>query len=108
MYFLVSLFKFLHIAAAAVWIGGVFALAVLNTRLIRSQDQAALDALAQQSTFYGRAILGPAAAIAGHPAMAALQQRLANLNLINAVQEEIVGVWAGIARPNTHILPPTA
>ena len=25
-----------------------------------------------------------------------------------AVQEKIVGVWAGIARPNTHILPPTA
>jgi uncharacterized membrane protein len=59
---LYNLFKFLHITGAIVWIGGAFTLVVLNARLARSQNRAVVEALAQQSSFYGRAVLGPAAA----------------------------------------------
>lgn len=60
---LYNLFKFLHIIGATVWIGGAFTLVVLNARLARSQNRAAMEGLAQASGFYGRAVLGPAAAI---------------------------------------------
>ncbi|HEX7021811.1 MAG TPA: DUF2269 family protein [Trueperaceae bacterium] len=56
-----TLFKFLHIIGAIVWIGGALSLAVVNTRASRAKDPSALAALAQQSGFYGRALLGPAA-----------------------------------------------
>jgi uncharacterized membrane protein len=58
-----NLFEFLHIAAVIVWIGGIVTLSIINARLAREQDRAALVALSRQSGFYGRAILGPAAGI---------------------------------------------
>lgn len=63
MFTIYNLFEFLHIAAVIVWIGGVVALSIINVRLAREQDRAALVALSRQSDFYGRAILGPAAGI---------------------------------------------
>ncbi len=57
------LFKFLHISAAIVWIGGAFTLSVINARLAREKDQAALEALSRQSSFFGSVVFGPAAAI---------------------------------------------
>ena len=61
MYTLYNLFKFLHVAAVIVWIGGVCTLGLLNLRLSREQDGAMLAALSRQGGFYGRAVLGPAA-----------------------------------------------
>jgi uncharacterized membrane protein len=57
------LFKYLHIVAAMIWIGGVVTLVVINARLASSHNKAAVQAFAQQGAFYGRAVLGPAAAI---------------------------------------------
>ena len=55
--------KFVHIAAVAVWVGGVFALTVLNARLARMGEPAAVAALGQQSEAFGRTVIGPAMAI---------------------------------------------
>jgi uncharacterized membrane protein len=57
-----DLFKFLHIASAIVWIGGAVTLTILNVRVRRTGDRAAMAALGQQSAVLGRILLGPAAA----------------------------------------------
>jgi uncharacterized membrane protein len=56
-------FKFLHVAAAIVWIGGVLTLTILNARLERTQDGAAVQFLAGQGAFFGRLVVGPAAGV---------------------------------------------
>jgi uncharacterized membrane protein len=58
-----TLFKFIHVTAAILWIGGASTLGVLNARLAREEDRAALATLLRQANFLGRAILGPAAAL---------------------------------------------
>jgi putative copper export protein len=63
VYTVYNLFKFLHVAAVIVWIGSVFTLSFINARLARERDRAALVSISRQSSFYGRAIVGPAAAI---------------------------------------------
>jgi len=63
VYTVYNLFKFLHVAAAIVWIGGIFTLSFINARLARERDQAALVSLSRQGSFYGGAIVGPAVAI---------------------------------------------
>ena len=63
MFEIYTLFKFLHVAAVIVWVGGVATLSLITARLAREQDQAALLALLRQASFYGRAIIGPAAAL---------------------------------------------
>jgi uncharacterized membrane protein len=60
---LYTLFKFLHIVSAIVWIGGVSTLSLLNFRLSRLNQPQALQALSRESNFYGRAVVGPAAAL---------------------------------------------
>ncbi|MGH2616687.1 MAG: DUF2269 family protein [Thermomicrobiales bacterium] len=52
--------KFAHVAAAAVWVGGVFALTVLNARIARAGEPAAAAAMGQQSEAFGRTVIGPA------------------------------------------------
>src|SRR5262245_688756 len=56
-------FKVLHVAAAIVWIGGVMTLTILNARLERTQDEAAVRFLAGQGAFFGRSVVGPAAGV---------------------------------------------
>lgn len=56
-----AVLKFLHVLSAMIWVGGLLAVIVISTRLGRSQNRAATEALAQQVGFYGRAVLGPAA-----------------------------------------------
>lgn len=56
-----NLFLFLHIAAVIVWIGGGFALVVLNARMARDPDPAATAVLSRQAAFFGRTVFGPAA-----------------------------------------------
>jgi uncharacterized membrane protein len=55
--------KFAHVAAVAVWVGGVFALTVLNARLASMGEPAAVAALGQQSEAFGRTVIGPAMGI---------------------------------------------
>jgi uncharacterized membrane protein len=57
------LLKFVHVAAVIAWVGGVFALIVLNARAANSGDAAARAALGRQSESFGRTVLGPAMGI---------------------------------------------
>ncbi|HXF64384.1 MAG TPA: DUF2269 family protein [Caldilineaceae bacterium] len=54
-----TLFKFLHVTAAIVWIGGACAISLLNVLLARQQQGPTLAALAQASGLYGRLVIGP-------------------------------------------------
>jgi uncharacterized membrane protein len=58
-----TLFKFLHIVGAIVWIGGVISVNIISVRIAREKDGAALAAMSRQSRFYGMAIIGPAAGL---------------------------------------------
>lgn len=58
-----NVLKFLHVAAVIVWVGGIVALTIVNARLGRHGDRDALTALARQTEFFGRAVIGPAAAV---------------------------------------------
>ena len=64
MYTLYNLFKFLHVAVVIVWIGGIVTVGVINARVTREHDTAALSSLSRQSAFFCRAIIGPAAVTA--------------------------------------------
>ena len=55
--------KFAHVVGAAVWVGGVFALTVLNARMARAGNPAAIAAMGQQSEAFGRTVIGPAMAV---------------------------------------------
>jgi uncharacterized membrane protein len=55
--------KFIHIVAAAIWIGGIFALTVINARIGGAAEPAARAAMGQQSEAFGRTIIGPAMAV---------------------------------------------
>jgi uncharacterized membrane protein len=54
------LLKFLHVAGVIVWVGGMFALVMLNARIGRSGDMAAVAAMGRQSEEFGRTVVGPA------------------------------------------------
>ena len=54
------LLKFLHVAGVIVWVGGMFALVMLNARIGRSGDMAAVAAMGRQSEAFGRTVVGPA------------------------------------------------
>jgi uncharacterized membrane protein len=56
--------KFIHIAAIAIWIGGVIGLVVLNARMARAGGGPVMAALGEQSEFFGRSVLGPAMGVA--------------------------------------------
>lgn len=58
------LLKFVHVAAVIVWVGGVFALVVLNARLGGRGDAAVTAAMGQQSEAFGRTVIGPAMLVA--------------------------------------------
>ncbi len=93
MFSIYTLFKFIHVAAVIIWIGGVLALTVINARLAGEKEQVALLSLSRLSNFYGKVVIGPAAIItliAGIATAApkdsrvrALQGRLTTLNMIN-------------------------
>jgi uncharacterized membrane protein len=56
-----NLFKFLHIVAVIIWIGGVVMVGMLNARVGRTGDRSAMAILGQQSAVLGRTLIGPAA-----------------------------------------------
>lgn len=57
------LFKFLHVIAAAVWLGGMVVNFLLQARLARETDPQVMRALAGQAPAIGRAVVGPAAGL---------------------------------------------
>jgi uncharacterized membrane protein len=59
-----ALFKFVHIVAVVVWIGGLLTIGVLNARFARRENTAALAAMARHSRFIATSVSGPAAGIA--------------------------------------------
>ena len=61
---LYSVFKFLHVVAVIVWLGGLFTTSIVTTRMAREGNQSAMASLMRQSGFIGRSVLGPAAALA--------------------------------------------
>ncbi|HEX7049195.1 MAG TPA: DUF2269 family protein [Longimicrobiales bacterium] len=63
MFTLYNLLKFLHVTAVIVWIGGMIALAVVNARLAREREHAALQVLSRQGEFLGKALMGPSALV---------------------------------------------
>ena len=58
-----NLFKFLHILAVIVWVGGVLAVNVLQVLTGRGHERPAQGSLLGLSDLYGRAIIAPAAAL---------------------------------------------
>lgn len=58
---LYSLFKFLHVAAVIIWLGGVATTTFVNARLSTVKHPEAVQALSSASSFYGRVVVGPAA-----------------------------------------------
>jgi uncharacterized membrane protein len=73
MHTIYFLFKFLHVAGASIWIGGLCTMAVLNARLARAADPRTLVAMTRQSQQAGALMMMPAALVtlaAGGVAMA--------------------------------------
>jgi uncharacterized membrane protein len=58
-----NLFKFLHVLAVIVWIGGVLTVNVLQVLVARGHDRAAQASLLRLGDLYGRAVIAPAAAV---------------------------------------------
>src|SRR5215204_1218695 len=58
-----NLFKFLHILAVIVWVGGVLTVNVLQVLTGKGHDRAAQASLLRLSELYGRAVIAPAAAL---------------------------------------------
>jgi uncharacterized membrane protein len=58
-----DLFKFIHVAAVIVWVGGVVTLLILNARVSRAGDPQVIAALARQSRAFGQMVMGPAAGL---------------------------------------------
>jgi uncharacterized membrane protein len=58
-----TIFKFLHVLAVIVWIGGIITVSIVNARIAREKNPAALAAVARQTRFFGAAIVGPAAGL---------------------------------------------
>jgi uncharacterized membrane protein len=54
-------FKFLHVLAVIVWVGGAITGTILNARVTAAEDAAAARAFAAHNEFFGRAVMGPAA-----------------------------------------------
>jgi uncharacterized membrane protein len=84
-----NLFKFLHILAVIVWVGGVLTVNVLQILTGRGQDRAAQASLLRLSDLYGRAIIAPAAALT-------LLTGLVRVEQINVGYRTLWVVW-GIA-----------
>lgn len=61
---LYNILKFLHVSAVIIWLGAIITVAVLFARLAREREIGALQFLARQAEFVGRALIGPAAVVA--------------------------------------------
>jgi hypothetical protein len=96
VYTIKNLFKFLHVLAVIVWVGGVLTVNLLQILSGRGHDRAAQGALLRLSDLYGRAVIAPAAA-QGDPRWAALQRRAATLYAVNLLL--LSALWAMEYKP---------
>lgn len=55
------LFKFLHVAAVIVWLGGLLTVGVINARAARAGDRGVLAHLVRLSAWHGTRVIAPAA-----------------------------------------------
>lgn len=53
------LYKFLHVTAVTLWFGGAVAIGIVSARVARSVGGEAVAAVAEQSRFVGRVLIGP-------------------------------------------------
>jgi uncharacterized membrane protein len=58
------LLKFVHVAAIIVWVGGIFALTLLNAHAAGSGNAAAQVEMGRLSDYFGRVAIGPAMIVA--------------------------------------------
>jgi uncharacterized membrane protein len=58
------LLKFVHVAAIIVWVGGIFALTMLNAHATGSGNAAAQVEMGRLSEYFGRVAIGPAMIVA--------------------------------------------
>lgn len=58
-----TLFKFVHVLAVIVWVGGLTTISLITARLGREQDPSAQAAMARQSAFLGQSVIGPSAGV---------------------------------------------
>jgi uncharacterized membrane protein len=58
------LLKFVHVSAIIVWVGGIFALTLLNAHAAGSGNAAAQAEIGRLSEYFGRVAIGPAMIIA--------------------------------------------
>ena len=63
MFTLYTLFKFVHVMAVIVWLGGLTTISLITARLGREQEPAAQAAMARQSAFLGQSVIGPSAGV---------------------------------------------
>ena len=63
MFAVYNTLKFLHIAAVIAWVGGGFALGILNARLGLTGDRAAIEVMSRQTMFFLNRIAGPVAGV---------------------------------------------
>jgi uncharacterized membrane protein len=63
VYTIENLFRFLHVLAVIVWVGGVLTVNVLQVLTGSGHDRAAQGSLLRLSDLYGRAVIAPAAAV---------------------------------------------
>jgi uncharacterized membrane protein len=59
-----NLFKFLHVVAVIVWLGGLITVGLINARAARATDRKTLAELVRQSRWHGVTVIAPSAAIA--------------------------------------------
>jgi len=57
------LFKFLHVAAVIVWLGGLLTVGLMNARAARSGDRGVLAHLVHLSAWHGTRVIAPAAVL---------------------------------------------
>lgn len=63
MFTIYTLFKFVHVLAVIVWVGGLTTIALITARLGREQDRSAQAAMSRQTAFLGQIVIGPSAGV---------------------------------------------
>ena len=58
------LLKFVHVAAIIIWVGGIFALSLLNARAAGSGNAVTQVEMGRLSEYFGRVAIGPAMIVA--------------------------------------------
>ena len=63
MFSLYLTLKFLHVAAAIIWVGGTVSMTIMTLRASRASQPGALNAAMEHALFYGQRVVGPASIV---------------------------------------------